>query len=235
MITTILVTGAVGLLTFQLSTDGEALTYAGISEFTEMDDNGDRILTFEEYRTFHDSAYNNLTGANGPGAFGSAVGALLAIYGGELPSGFGRRARENPDSISTGCWAALEDSWHAHLVRRHGMMDADSDGQVSVLEYSERRTNQLRAQFGYMDRDGDGLLDPYEVMPSAEDEIAMRASTSRNESAHVAICFGDTPPEQREPMSEASRIQSRNALMTMMDLDGDNEISWAEFHASMGS
>jgi hypothetical protein len=233
MITASLIAVSAAALVIQTNPGGEAQTYSGINEFAEMDADGNRSLTLEEYRAFRDTAYNNLSGANGAGAFGSAAGALLASHGDVVPAGFGRRARENPESIPESCWDALEDSWQAYISDHHQTMDANSDGQVSVLEYSERRTNRLRAQFEHMDRNGDGLLGPYEVMPSAEDEAAMPASTPRNRPAHVAICFGAIPPEQREPMSEAYRTQSRTTLMAIWDLDADGAVSWAEFHASM--
>ena len=234
MITSTLIAVSAGALVLQGSPDGETQTLTGIPEFTEMDTDGNRLVSIDEFRAHRGTARDALSGANGAGAFGSAAGVLLARYSGSVPPRFGRMARETPGQIGADCWAAMNETWQQKTTADHSAMDADGDGYVSVAEFSDRATAQLRRVFNRLDRDASGSLDANEVIP-VDEPVAGETdpAPARNLPDHVTICFGEAPVYETPTISAEQIQRGSAAMMTFLDLDGDGAVSWQEYRTSM--
>ncbi|WP_421788395.1 hypothetical protein [Hyphobacterium sp.] len=221
-----------------ITDDAESETWAGVAEFNEIDSDRDRHVTLDEFRAYRGTAYESLSGAKGAGAFGAALGALVARYGDRAPSRFGPTAHETPEQISPECWSALEDSWSRATSNEFSNLDANEDELISFQEFSDRQTAQLRGLFRYMDADGNGSLGFDELNPVGPDSREAAAendygANTRQEArqlpAHVAICFGPSSEVEQEPLSPEDGRRAAAALMTSWDFDQSGEVSWAEY------
>ena len=113
-------------------------------------------------------------------------------------------------------------------------MDADGDGYVSVAEFSDRATAQLRRVFNRLDRDASGSLDANEVIPVNEPDAGETdPAPARNLPDHVTICFGEAPVYETPTISAEQIQRGSAAMMTFLDLDGDGAVSWQEYRTSM--
>lgn len=234
MITTTLIATSAAALILQTMPEGETQTLTGIPEFTEMDTDGNRLVSIDEFRAHRGTARDALSGANGPGAFGAAIGVLLARYDSSVSPQFGRMARETPEQIEADCWAAMDETWQQRTTADHSAMDGDADGLVSVVEFSDRETAQLRRTFNRLDRDASGSLDANEVLPVDEPEAGETdPAAARNLPDHVTICFGGAPVYETATISAEQIQRGSEAMMTFLDLDGDGAVSWQEYRTSM--
>lgn len=221
-----------------LSDEAQSETWSGLAEFNEIDTDNDRQVTPDEFAAFYSTAYDNLSGANGAGAFGRAIGALLARYGERVPADFGRTAQETPEQISQACWTALEDSWSTVISNTFASHDADENGWISFPEFSDRQTAGLRRAFRSQDHDDNGVLTYEELNPSSAGIVGRDETSTGDEPVppparqtpeHVSICFGAAAEAERELMSPEDGHRAAQALMAGWDLDQNGEVSWAEY------
>lgn len=222
MITTTLIATSAAVLILQTMPEGETQPFVGVSEFNEMDADFDRIVTLEEFEAFRGTARRRLSGQDGPYKFGEAIGVLFAPYGDAVPESFVREARTDPDSVQPACWQALETRWTQFGEQYFAEIDADSDGQLTPREFSDRQVTRRRRTFDWLDVDGNGTLNIDELV--ADDG---EGSGTRDWPEHITTCFGNPPILTVSPVSEADPM-----LMQFYDLDRDGHVSWEEYNAS---
>ena len=85
-----------------------------------------------------------------PGEVGVVMGLLFARYPAANDLDISP-LHSAPDSVSEGCWAALEAAWIEGYQAQFRRWDADEDGNVTAREFSDAQIRSVRSTFSYFD------------------------------------------------------------------------------------
>ena len=232
MLGTIMVSITAGTMMFigspEASSTGDRLF--GFADFRRYDHNYDQRLTPNEVLETIGRVQDIIEQRHDrPGEVGVVMGLLFARYPAANDLDISP-LHSAPDSVSEGCWAALEAAWIEGYQAQFRRWDADEDGNVTAREFSDAQIRSVRSTFSYFDKDGDGVL-------TRDDYLAQGTPTEMPSPVempvHLRICSADLPRTQPPPVYESPVMtpEQADAMIQYGDTNNDLEVDFEEFLA----
>lgn len=130
------------------------------------------------------------------------------------------------DTISDGCWRAIDTAYVQQVDIRFGQRDLNNDGQVTLDEYGEFVTARNRSRFNDTDRNSDGVLTVEDLVSQPRNATPAR----RDEPGYIALCRADVGGRgsaQSGPMG--TNVDLARSQIASWDLNGNLSVDFDEY------
>ncbi len=217
----------------------------GMQEYTSLDLNMDRTLTYEEWLGPDGSAREIFANPHAGGAqtvtrYGQLAGVLIA-FGLDVV-----RFSERPDTVSESCWNAFNAYYADQQSHAFDHLDQNADGRVAAVEFSAEQEARLRVQFIREDKDANGVIEPQDgSLPSRNIPETLlnnawpsfRFSPDRLREACVAEQRQAAYPQRTVFNIEQGEVQGSSHRVWIgqyADFDRNGAVSFEEYLAAFG-